>query len=231
MRLAIMQPYFLPYVGYFQLIAAADVFVVYNNIQFTKKGWINRNRFLLNGSDAVFSVPVKKDSDFLNVDQRDLADSFSRTKLSNQLQEAYRRAPQFAVAWPVIEAVIFCPHVNLFQYVRHSLDVICDYLSLTTPLVNSSDVPVDHSLPGQQKVLAICQSLNATTYINAIGGQSLYAAQDFRARGIQLQFLKSQPSEYPQFKDPFVPWLSIVDVMMFNDVHQIQSMLRNVTFV
>ena len=63
-KLGVMQPYFLPYIGYFQLIEAADVFVVYDNIKYTKKGWINRNRMLRNGSDMVFSLPLKKDSDF-----------------------------------------------------------------------------------------------------------------------------------------------------------------------
>ena len=83
MKLAIMQPYFFPYIGYFQLIKSVDEFVIYDNIQYTKKGWINRNRILVNGTDYLISLPLKKDSDYLNVVDRQLAESWEkdRTKL------------------------------------------------------------------------------------------------------------------------------------------------------
>jgi hypothetical protein len=96
-----MQPYFLPYIGYWQLIGAVDVFVVYDNIKYTKKGWINRNRFLRNGTEALFSLPLRKDSDFLDVNQRYLADSFHREDLINRFREAYRKAPAVAGPWTI----------------------------------------------------------------------------------------------------------------------------------
>src|SRR5437868_13460953 len=98
MKVAIMQPYFLPYIGYFQLIESVDLFVIYDNIKYTKKGWINRNRFLRNGADVVFTVPLRKDSDSLNVRERAVADDFDPRKLVNQVREAYRRAPHFTQA-------------------------------------------------------------------------------------------------------------------------------------
>ena len=95
MKLAIMQPYFLPYIGYFQLIAAVDQFIVYDNIKYTKKGWINRNRLLQNGTDTVFSIPLSKDSDALDIRERQIAADFRRDKLLKQIAEAYRKAPYF----------------------------------------------------------------------------------------------------------------------------------------
>src|SRR6188768_4511537 len=109
MSIAIMQPYLFPYIGYFQLMAAVDEFVVYDNIEFTKKGWINRNRILVNGKDTFITLPLKKGSDYLNVNDRYLADSWltDRTKLMNKVTEAYRKAPQFNLAYPVIKKCIF----------------------------------------------------------------------------------------------------------------------------
>lgn len=225
-----MQPYFLPYIGYFQLINAADTFVVYDNIQYTKKGWINRNRFLRNHVDALFSIPLKKDSDYLNVDQREIAESFDRTKLIQQLRAAYQKAPCFSQTMPVIEAIIEHPETNLFRYIRQSIVAVCDYLGIHSKIIESSTVAIDHALKSEDKVTAICAALGASVYINPIGGTSLYSTAAFAERGMDLQFLKSTPFEYPQLGRPFVPWLSIVDVMMFNKATEIHSFLPNVTF-
>jgi hypothetical protein len=216
LKLAIMQPYFLPYIGYFQLIAAADMFVVYDKIKYTKKGWINRNRMLLNGTDTVFSLPVKKGSDSLDVIERELAADFDRDKLLAQFAGAYRRAPQFAPTLPLLERIVRFDDTNLFRYIQHSLSAVCDHLQIETRLVASSALPFDNELKGQDKVLAICGAVGATRYINPIGGSELYARDDFRARGIALSFLKPSLFEYAQFSNGFVPWLSIVDVLMFN---------------
>lgn len=230
-RVAIMQPYFLPYIGYWQLINSAHTFVVYDNIQYTKKGWINRNRFLQNHTDAVFSVPLKKDSDFLNVDQREVAESFDRTKLINQLRASYLKAPFFCHAMPVIEAIIRHPETNLFHYIRQSIVAVCRYLNIHSKIINSSTVDIDHSLKAEDKVIAICEALGASVYINPIGGTSLYSTAVFAERGIELQFLKSKPFEYSQLSKPFVPWLSILDVMMFLNRDDIGTALAEVDFV
>ena len=231
MRVAIMQPYFLPYIGYFQLINAVDTFVVYDNIQYTKKGWINRNRFLRNHMDAVFSIPLKKDSDFLNVDQREIASSYDRARLIHQLRAAYQKAPYFSQTMPVIEAIIEHPETNLFRYIRQSIVAVCAHLHIDIKIIDSSTVDIDHSLKAQEKVIAICEALGASVYINPIGGTSLYSTAAFAERGMELRFLKSMPFEYPQFGKPFVPWLSIVDVMMFMNREDIGTTLCEVDFV
>jgi hypothetical protein len=217
MRVAIMQPYFFPYIGYFQLIAAADSFVVYDNIKYTKKGWINRNRMLANGRDEMFSLPLKADSDSLNIDQRVLAADFDPEKLLNKLSGAYRRAPHFADVFPLVEEIVRYEESNLFRFLHHSIVKTCAHLGIGTEIRVSSGVAIDHSLTSQEKVLAICHAIGANTYVNAIGGRALYSAEAFRAKGVDLKFIQSKPFEYAQFGQPFVPWLSIVDVMMFNN--------------
>ncbi len=229
MKLAIMQPYIFPYIGYFQLINAVDKFVVYDNIQFTKKGWINRNRVLVNGRDEYFTIPLKKDSDFLNVDQRKLADTFKtdRVKLLRRINESYRKASEFNAVYPLIESVINNDEENLFAYIYQSINAVCKYLDIKTELVVSSTIPIDHNLKSQEKVIAICKALNATSYINPIGGVELYAKDVFMQNGITLNFIKTDAISYKQFDNEFVPWLSIIDVMMFNSRETIKGYLNS----
>jgi hypothetical protein len=224
---AIMQPYFLPYIGYFQLIAAANRFVVYDNIKYTKKGWINRNRLLLNGQDAVFSLPLKKDNDSLDVCERELAADFNRAKLLNQFRGAYQKAPYFDQTFPLIESIVQYPEANLFGYIRHSITQVCQHLAIDTPIEISSHIDIDHDLKAQDKVLAICQALGADTYVNAIGGMELYSREEFQARGITLKFIRSKSFEYPQFGGAFVPWLSILDVLMFNPAAHVHDVIHS----
>ena len=218
-----MQPYFFPYIGYFQLIAVVDMFIVYDNIKYTKKGWINRNRLLQNGKDVMFSLPLKIDSDYLDVCGRELAADFNRDKLLNQFKEAYRRAPYFAETFPLVEQIVRYEDTNLFHFLRHSIVKTCQHLGITTKIRISSDIAIDHNLKNQDKVLALCEAVGARTYVNAIGGMDLYSKETFQEKGIELKFIQSRPFDYPQFGDAFVPWLSIVDVMMFNPLDTIRT--------
>lgn len=227
MKLAIMQPYFLPYIGYFQLIGAADIFVVYDNIKYTKKGWVNRNRMLRNGADVTFSLPLAKGSDSLDIVERELALDFNREKLLNQFKGAYAKAPQFDATFPLLANIVRNEENNLFRYIYQSIIDLCDHLDLKTEIRISSDIDVDHDLKSQDRVLALCQALGADRYINAIGGVDLYRREDFAAQGIELQFIKSMPFDYPQFVGATVPWLSIVDILMFNPLDVVQDRIAN----
>ena len=224
-KTAIMQPYFFPYIGYFQLIAAVDLFIVYDNIKYTKKGWINRNRLLNNGKAAVFSLPLRSGSDSLDVRDRELAADFRRNKLLNQINGAYRRAPFFAQTFSLIERVVRHEDSNLFRYVEHSILRTCEHLGIATEVRRSSEVAADHSLKGQERVLALCEAVGTTNYVNAIGGVHLYSRDEFQTRGVRLEFIESTPFEYAQFGGDFVPWLSIIDVMMFNPLDVIRTRL------
>lgn len=229
---AIMQPYFLPYIGYFQLMAAVDVFIVYDNIKYTKKGWINRNRMLQNGKDAMFSLPLKSGSDSLDVCERELATDFNRDKLLNQFKGAYRRAPYFERTFPLVEQIVRYEDMNLFRFLYNSIVKTCEHLGITTRIIVSSEIAIDHQLKNQDKVLALCEAVGASTYLNTIGGMALYAKEDFLSNGIELKFIRPTPFEYPQFDGQFVPWLSIIDVMMFNPLEETGKVISsNCTFI
>lgn len=226
MKLAIMQPYFFPYLGYFQLINAVDVFVVYDNIQYTKKGWINRNRILLNGKGVIFTIPLKKASDYLNVYERELASDFNKDKLIRKLQTAYSKAPHFNTVFNLVEKIIHHNSINLFEYIYNSINAICNYLNINTNIIISSKIDINHELRGQDKVLEICKALEANSYINAIGGISLYKTNDFARNNIDLYFLKTNIIKYKQNNSDFIPNLSIIDVMMYNSKDSIMKMLE-----
>ena len=176
MKVAIMQPYFFPYIGYFQLMAAVDEFIVYDNIEFTKKGWINRNRILVNGTDSYITLPLKSDSDFLNIRERQLADTWikEKRKILNKIFESYRKSLNFKIVSEVIERCILFEDHNLFNFILNSLNVVKEYLEIKTPLIISSTIPIDHSLKGDKKVIEIVKSRKAENYINSIGGIELY---------------------------------------------------------
>ena len=226
-KVAIMQPYFLPYIGYFQLINSVDEFIVYDNIQFSKKGWFHRNRFLQNGRDEYFTLPLKKDSDYLDVNQRVLSDTWSsdRDKTLRKLKEAYKKAPFFEEMFPKVEEIFLYPEINLFEFILNSLRSVCEILDIKKPIIISSTLEMDHAQKGQAKVIAMCKALGATNYINPIGGLELYDNVEFQNHNLDLSFIKTKPIIYPQFNNVFVPWLSILDLLMFNTIDQIKTWL------
>ena len=228
-----MQPYFFPYIGYFQLLNAVDEFIIYDNIQFTKKGWINRNRILVNGKDEYITLPLKKDSDFLDVKDRYLANDWKieQKKMLNRITESYRKAPFFETTFPLIENIILHNETQLFLFTLNSVETIKNYLGISTPLTISSSLPINHQLKGPDKVIALCKQKQAKTYINAIGGIDLYSKDEFRSHNIDLKFIKTNSITYPQFKYEFIPYLSIIDVLMFNEKEDVKKLLNNYQLV
>lgn len=225
MKVGIMQPYFLPYLGYWQLMNAVDRYVIYDNIQFTKNSWIRRNRILSNGEDKMFTLPLKKDSDYLDIRDRFLADTFDqeRKKMIRMIDASYRKAPMFEKVFPIIKEIFEYENRNLFEYIYFSVCKIREYLGIKSELIISSTLDIDFSLKGKDKVISICKKLDATDYYNGIKGIPLYEPYraEFERAGINLWFLKMNDFVYPQFKNDFVPFLSIIDVMMFNSKEQI----------
>jgi len=231
MTITIMQPYFFPYIGYFQLLNTVDKFVIYDNIQFTKKGWINRNRILVNGKDEFITIPLKKDSDYLDIYKRQLADTFEADsqKILRRIKESYRKAPYFGTVYSLVEDVLDYKDGNLFDFLFNSIKSICKHLEIDTEFVVSSTIDIDHSLRSEQKVLAMVVKMNADTYVNPIGGLVLYSKENFRTCNVDLRFIQSDSLVYRQFDNEFVPWLSILDVMMFNSNVEIKKMLNSFT--
>jgi hypothetical protein len=232
-KIAIMQPYFFPYIGYFQLINSVDEFVIYDNIQYTKKGWINRNRILCNESDKLITLPLKKDSDFKDVFERKLSDTWidDRNKILNLIKASYRKAPFFSETFEIVQKCLLYDDQNLFNFIFNSIKIINEYLEIKTKMILSSSLNIDHSLKSKHKVIAICKEMNATTYINAIGGVNLYDKDEFLENKIFLNFIKSNSLNYKQFDNEFIPWLSIIDVMMFNSKNRVIELVNSYSII
>ena len=233
MKIAIMQPYFFPYIGYFQLINSVDKFIIYDNVQYTRKGWINRNRILNGNNDKVLTLPLKKAHQIDLINSRHLADSWEKDKIEmlKLIENSYIKSPNFKTIFPIITSCLESPNNNLIDFILDSLHLLLSYLRINTEIIKSSDVNIDHTLKSQDKIIAICEKLNATTYINAEGGQKLYNIDDFNNKGIKLKFIKSLPIKYKQFKNEFIPWLSIIDVLMFNKRQDIIPYLNKYTLI
>jgi hypothetical protein len=229
LKLSAHQPYFFPYIGYFQLMNLVDEFVVYDNIEFTKKGWINRNRILVNGSDAYITLPLKKNSDYLEIKDRYLSDDWKTEskKMLNRITESYRKAPYFESVFPLIEKTLLFADRQLFNFIFNSLCLAKDFLDIKTSLIISSTLPIDHHLKSTEKVITLCKYQNAKTYINPIGGIQLYNKEEFKKELLELKFIKTNHIIYPQFKNEFIPYLSIIDMMMFNSKVEIKNHLNN----
>jgi hypothetical protein len=223
MRVGILQPYLLPYIGYFQLINLVDQVVLFDDVQYTKKGWINRNRFQKDGVEQKLSIPLERESGFLNVKDRKISTGYDHTSIINQITNAYRKAPNFPFIIEPLKEVFEFPERNLFSFILNSIKFVNDYLDIKTPITVSSEVDGARDLRGQDRVIKICQELGAKTYINPQNGRLLYNKQDFENKGIELLFLESQFTEYHQSTLPFLPALSILDVMMMLSVSEIKS--------
>lgn len=232
-KIAIMQPYFIPYIGYFQLINSVDEFVIYDNIKYTKKGWINRNRIFFNGVDRMITLPLKKDSDYLNVDQRELSQNWEvfRNDIKNIINISYSKSPFYKQGKVILDEILKLESKNLFSFIYESLKILNSYLEISTPIIVSSSIDVDHKLKSQDKVIAICKKLNASKYINAIGGTDLYSKEEFARNSIELNFIKMKNFIYNQFDYNFIPYLSIIDVIMFNSLEDIKKQLNEYVLI
>lgn len=226
MKLGIMQPYFLPYLGYWQMIAAVDRYVIYDDVNFIKGGWINRNRMLVNGKPQYFHVLMEGASPNKLICEVGVqpGDTF-RTKLLRTIEASYHKAPYFAETFPLMESVIRCQEPLLSNYLAESIRAVCSHLGIETELLLSSTIPKNNALRGQDKVLHLCELLGASEYDNAIGGQALYSREAFAEHGVALRFLKTQQVVYPQAAEEFVSNLSLLDVLMQNGRDGVRELL------
>lgn len=226
MKLAIMQPYFFPYLGYFQLIAAVDKFVFYDDVNFIKNGWINRNRLILAGATRYITVPLAGASPFLKINEIGVqAGDGWRRKLAESLRHSYSKAPYFAPVNALFQEIVLSDQHMIGDLAKASVTAVCRYLGLETEFVLSSAIYDNASMGGADRVLDICVLEGASDYFNPPGGRELYSEQDFAARGVGLNFIQPRLEAYPQFAEPFQPGLSIIDVLMFNSPEQVRAMI------
>jgi hypothetical protein len=216
---AIMQPYFFPYIGYWQLIDSADLFVIYDDVNYINRGWVNRNRILSQGKTVYATAPLQQASQNRRICDLNLHPSpVWRTKLIKTLLSTYRKAPHFSGVFPVVEQLILHNAPNLSDYLANQLCILSAFMGINTEIVQTSRIYRNDSLSGQDRILDICKKEGATTYINPIGGQPLYNATAFNKEGVMLQFIAMRAVPYQQGAPVFVPFLSIIDVLMATGV-------------
>lgn len=227
MTIAIMQPYIFPYIGYFQLINAVDKFIIYDDVNFINKGWINRNNILVGGKPHLFTIPLKDASQNKLINEVGLLKTEPwQKKLLKTVQQSYQKASYYEKVFVLIEEIVNLDVETIYQLTLEAMIRTCNYMEIKTEIVPSSSIYQNTHLKGQERILDICKQENADHYINPIGGMELYDKGKFEKEGMRLDFIKSVLISYPQFKNAFVPWLSIIDILMFNDPESVREQLK-----
>jgi hypothetical protein len=197
--------------------------VIYDDVNFIKQGWINRNRILLAGKPYIFSIQLSGASSFSKINQIKLGNN--RTKIFKTIQQAYSKAPYYKKNIELIYNIFNYKTENLCEFVTNSIKEMCCFLNLNTEILISSHIREENLLKGEEKIIQICKLLKADTYVNAIGGQNLYSFKHFSEENVKLLFLRPSEIRYKQFTPEFIPSLSIIDVLMFNNLEEISRML------
>jgi len=229
MKIAIMQPYLFPYIGYWQLIKSVDTFIIYDDVNFIKKSYINRNSLLNHGVIQQFTLEL------FGASQNKLINEISvgsnAKKILRTIELNYKKANYYQNVFPLLQSILETDEKNLANYLANSLEKISDYLNLNTKFIISSTIEKDNTLKGQEKILEICKILKATKYVNAIGGKKLYDKEIFLSKKIELMFLETTITEYKQFKNEFIEYMSIIDILMHNSQEEINIMLDKYKYI
>lgn len=219
-RVAIMQPYLFPYLGYFQLAAAVDEFWLLDTVQFIQQGWMNRNALLANGQRTLFTISVNKRPRLDTIDKKIFTDGAARdcAKLIKTLRLAYAKAEHVSTAVSLVK--ILKEHIcqqsqdaDFTTATEMALNSCFETIGLSTPIKRISSLELDDSLTGQNRIIAACQAIGAHDYVNMIGGRDLYSADKFAESGLELFFLQPDLPEYDQGLSSFESGLSILDVL------------------
>jgi len=228
-KIAIMQPYLFPYIGYFQLIDAVDDFVFYDDVTFTRKGWINRNRILCNGQEHLFTIPVINKS--FNIEIKDTSCEITekwRDKFLKKIEHNYKKCIHYPETMSIILDVIE-PGVKLTSELStQSIKSVCEYLKIEKVFLKSSEFsPETKGIGKVERLCEITKKLKSYQYLNSIGGQKLYQKKTFRENGVELLFLSTNEITYKQTGiKSHIPNLSIIDVLMNNDIPSAVNLIK-----
>ena len=231
MKIAIMQPYFFPYIGYFQLIKSVDKFIVYDDVNFIKKGWINRNKILNNNSELLFTVPLRSISQNSLISEILLGENFKfwKKKFLATIFHSYKNSSNFKISFDLIEKILNHKVDSISELLTFSLIELCKFLDIKTLITLSSETyKSNRHLKKSTRILDICEKENAVKYINLSGGTELYNSNEFISKGLELIFINTLSEEifYNQKSKTFINNLSIIDVIMNNNKKEIQSLLN-----
>jgi len=223
MSLAIMQPYFFPYIGYFQLLNAVDTYVIADDLNYIKNGFINKNTILMNNQEFKISLQLKGASQNKLINEIEVGDNGA--KLLETIRRSYKKAPHFEDAFPLIEKILLNKEKNLAKFLGDALIRIAAYLEMDTKILYSSEIEKDNFLMMDERIIDICNRLHEKEYVNAVGGKNLYCKLEFSEANIDLKFINKKKIMYEQFNNDFIAKLSLIDVLMFNSVSNIKEML------
>ena len=234
MTLGIMQPYFLPYIGYFSLIKHCDEFILFDTPQYIRHGWIERNRIIKRDGDPFYiKVPLNKTSQKATIDSITINNNSDwQAKILAQLVHYKKKAPHYDKVVALLKAIFETPVSSITELNFNALSVICDYLNIKTPIKiwSKMDLIIDEVKSPDEWALNICKARGANSYFNPPGGRTFFNGQKYNDAGISLKFMKIEATKYTQFSNEFVPFLSIIDVLMFCSIDQIDTMLNQVNF-
>jgi len=229
MKLAVMQPYLFPYLGYFQLIYASDLFLIYDDVAYIKQGYINRNSILSPNGTTRFTIPVPGASSNKLISELEFSQDVSKTLKT--IEQSYSKAPWFEDVFPIIRGTLELSDRSITSVCQRSFEDIFSYLGVEKQFKKTSELDYDRSASARDRLVELCKQFGADCYINAPGGRKLYAKQDFAERGIDLKFVESFPVEYSQGKDEFVSNLSIIDVLMHCPPEEVIRLLSKYVLV
>ena len=223
MKVASMQPYFFPFVGYFELIHEADIFVFLDDVNFKKRGFVNRNSLLLDGGAKRFSLPVSKMSQNRKINEHFYTGSYEG--FLGLVKNAYADSSHFPRVYNLVSRICRDPEHNVAAKNISSVEATASFVGVEREFLQSSNLSISKSLSGQDRIIAICEKLGADTYVNPVGGAFLYDKARFRASGIDLEFFEPKLNCYHQGQDRFVSRLSIIDILMFCHPREVHSLI------
>lgn len=225
MKIAIMQPYLFPYIGYWQLLKSVDKFVIFDDVNYINKGYINRNSILVGNKPYKFTLELKGASQNKLINELQIGQNTD--KILKTIEHNYKKAPNFSKVFPLLDNVFTQTNKNLAKFIGFSIKTVLDYTQIDTQLIYSSEIQKKNDLKNQNKIIDICERLKATEYINLKGGVKLYNKEKFLSKNIKLCFIETVETKYKQFNNEFIPFLSIIDVMMFNNINKINEILNS----
>lgn len=223
LNLVLMQPYFFPYIGYFQLAKEASVFIFQDDVKYTKRGWINRNVILRDNAPARITLPLAQSSDSQTISEKQLAADYRRPSLVRKIQAAYAHAPNLQQTVSFIDNALDADSNRMIDVLVRSLNMAFELFGLEAETMLSSSLAIPEDLKREQRIYWVCNQLGATTYTNSIGGTELYSTSEFAERGIALRFVTPKITPYSQGSHTFVPNLSIIDHLMWRDPQDVAA--------
>ena len=235
MKVAINQPFTFPYIGFYQLVASVDKFIFYDDVTYMKQSWINRNRILMNGEPRYFTIELDHPSSFKLISDTKVRHNPKGTvKLLKTIKQAYSKAPFFEDCFPIVEECfsMIDKNARISEIAYCSIKKVCNYLGIKTEFEFSSQKYGDtRGIGRKERLYKILELNNATDYVNLPGGTKLYSKEEFLKHGFKLHFIDRGDIKYTQFKNDFVPWLSMIDVLMFNSIEETNKLIAKCKLV